>query len=63
MTTKNGIVKKTALQEYGNPGGRGIIAVTLDEGDELISVKRTSERTISSSGRDGALWRGSTKTK
>ncbi|HWR89453.1 MAG TPA: DNA gyrase subunit A, partial [Dissulfurispiraceae bacterium] len=42
MTTKNGIVKKTALQEYGNPRGRGIIAVTLDEGDELISVKRTS---------------------
>ncbi|MBF0328920.1 MAG: DNA gyrase subunit A [Nitrospirae bacterium] len=42
MFTKAGIVKKTALEEYGNPRSKGIIAVTLDEGDELIAVKRTS---------------------
>lgn len=42
MFTKNGIVKKTALQEYSNPRSKGIIAVSLDEGDELIAVKRTT---------------------
>lgn len=42
MFTKKGIVKKTALEEYNNPRSKGIIAVTLDEGDELIAVKRTS---------------------
>jgi DNA gyrase subunit A len=41
MFTKNGTVKKTALEEYSNPRGKGIIAVTLEEGDELISVRRT----------------------
>jgi DNA gyrase subunit A len=39
--TKNGTVKKTALEEYSNPRGKGIIAVTLEEGDELISVRKT----------------------
>ncbi len=42
MFTKAGIVKKTRLDEYDNPRSKGIIAVTLDEGDELISVNRTS---------------------
>ena len=41
MFTKNGTVKKTALEEYSNPRGKGIIAITLDEGDELIAVKKT----------------------
>lgn len=42
MFTKAGIVKKTKLNEYNNPRAKGIIAVTLDEGDELIAVKKTS---------------------
>jgi DNA gyrase subunit A len=42
MFTKAGIVKKTKLDEYDNPRSKGIIAVNLDEGDELISVNRTS---------------------
>jgi DNA gyrase subunit A len=42
MFTKAGIVKKTKLDEYSNPRSKGIIAVTLDDGDELISVNRTS---------------------
>jgi DNA gyrase subunit A len=42
MFTKKGIVKKTALKEYSNPRSKGIIAVSLDEGDELIAVKRTT---------------------
>ncbi|MCE5194194.1 MAG: DNA gyrase subunit A [Nitrospiraceae bacterium] len=41
MFTKNGTVKKTALEEYNNPRGKGIIAITLDKGDELIAVKKT----------------------
>jgi DNA gyrase subunit A len=39
--TKNGVVKKTLLEEYSNPRGKGIIAVTLEEGDELITVRKT----------------------
>lgn len=42
MFTKRGIVKKTALQEYSNPRSKGIIAINLDEGDELIAVKKTN---------------------
>jgi DNA gyrase subunit A len=42
MFTKNGTVKKTALTAYSNPRGKGIISITLDEGDELIAVRRTS---------------------
>jgi DNA gyrase subunit A len=42
MFTKNGTVKKTALKAYSNPRGKGIIAVTLEKNDELISVRRTS---------------------
>jgi len=41
MFTKDGTVKKTALEEYSNPRGKGIIAITLEEGDELIAVKKT----------------------
>ncbi len=41
MFTKKGIVKKTALEKYSNPRGKGIIAITLDEGDELIAVGKT----------------------
>jgi DNA gyrase subunit A len=42
MFTKRGIVKKTALEEYSNPRSKGIIAINLDEGDELIAVKKTN---------------------
>ncbi|SDG77783.1 DNA gyrase subunit A [Desulfosporosinus hippei] len=39
--TKKGIMKKTALQEYDSSRKDGLIALTLDEGDELIGVKLT----------------------
>lgn len=42
MFTKKGIVKKTLLEEYSNPRGKGVIAITLDEGDELIAVRKTN---------------------
>ena len=38
MATKFGIVKKTSLKAYGNPRQAGIIALNLDDGDELIRV-------------------------
>jgi len=38
MTTKNGVVKKTDLMSYGHPRTGGIIALTLDPEDELISA-------------------------
>ncbi len=42
MATKRGIIKKTELTAYGHPRQAGIIAITLDEGDELIRVGVTS---------------------
>jgi DNA gyrase subunit A len=42
MFTKDGTVKKTALTAYSNPRGKGIIAISLDDKDELIAVRRTS---------------------
>ncbi len=39
--TKNGTVKKTALQEYDTQRRDGLIALTLDENDELIGVRLT----------------------
>ena len=39
--TKRGTIKKTALEAYSNPRSGGIIAIHLDEGDELISAKLT----------------------
>ena len=41
MVTKRGIIKKSELKEFDNPMSRGIIAVGLDEGDELISARIT----------------------
>ncbi len=41
FATEKGTIKKTALSEYGNPRAGGIIAINLDEGDRLLSVKNT----------------------
>jgi len=42
MVTRHGVVKKTALDEYDTSRRDGIIALNLDEQDELIDVKLTS---------------------
>ncbi len=42
MFTKNGIVKKTLLEEFSNPREKGIIAISIADNDELISVKKTT---------------------
>lgn len=41
MATKNGLVKKTALDEYFSARRGGIIAINLKDGDELIDVRMT----------------------
>jgi DNA gyrase subunit A len=41
FATKRGVVKRTALSDYGTWRGGGIIAITLDEDDELIGVEST----------------------
>ncbi len=41
MVTKQGIIKRTELQAYRNVRKNGLIAITLNEGDELASVRLT----------------------
>ena len=41
MVTKQGVVKRTAIDEYRNIRRGGLNAVALDEGDQLISVGLT----------------------
>ena len=41
MVTKQGTIKKCELTEFDNPMSRGIIAIGLDEGDELIEAQLT----------------------
>ena len=41
MLTKYGVIKKTALGRYNSKIKGGLIAIKLDEGDELIDVKLT----------------------
>ncbi|AJC65549.1 DNA topoisomerase (ATP-hydrolyzing) subunit A [Dickeya zeae] len=41
MATASGTVKKTALTEFSRPRSAGIIAVNLNDGDELIGVDLT----------------------
>ena len=39
MVTRNGIMKKTALEEFSNVKKGGIIAINLHKDDELVDVK------------------------
>ena len=42
MATTNGTIKKTLAKEYDNIRTNGLIAIKLDDGDELRWVRRTS---------------------
>jgi len=42
MVTKKGQIKKTAMKEYANVRRNGLIAINLQEGDELLWVSPTS---------------------
>src|SRR5438874_2216365 len=41
MVTKRGVIKKTALSDFQNIRSNGIIAINIDEGDELLDVVLT----------------------
>ncbi len=41
MATRNGIVKKTPVTDYSNVRRKGLAAINLRDGDELIEVKMT----------------------
>ncbi|MDI6605100.1 MAG: DNA gyrase subunit A [Thermoanaerobacteraceae bacterium] len=41
MCTKSGIIKKTSIDEFSSIKKNGLIAINLDENDELINVKLT----------------------
>ncbi len=42
FSTKRGIVKKTLLEAYSRPRQNGVIAITLRDDDEVISVRMTN---------------------
>ncbi|MCK5504666.1 MAG: DNA gyrase subunit A [Thermodesulfovibrionia bacterium] len=42
MATKKGVVKKSSLKAYSNPRSKGIAAIKIDHGDELIGVRITN---------------------
>ncbi len=42
MSTRGGVIKKTSLTDYDTSRKGGIIAISLDEGDELINVEMTN---------------------
>lgn len=41
MATRNGLIKKSALDAYSRPRSNGIIAIKLVDGDELLEAKLT----------------------
>lgn len=41
MITKHGVIKRTLLTEYKNARRNGLIAINLDDGDELLYVLKT----------------------
>lgn len=42
MATTKGVVKKTPIDKYANIRTNGLISITLDDGDELRYIRRTS---------------------
>jgi len=46
FATRNGTVKKTPLKDFSNVMARGIIAIGIEEDDELIGVRITDGRQI-----------------
>jgi DNA gyrase subunit A len=46
LATRQGTVKKTKLAEFSNPRPSGIIAINLEQGDELIGARITDGRQL-----------------
>jgi DNA gyrase subunit A len=43
LCTKKGIIKKTRLSDFSRPRANGIIAITIEDGDQLLDVALTKE--------------------
>jgi len=46
FATRNGTVKKTELKDFSHVMSRGIIAINIDQGDELVAVRITDGQQI-----------------
>ncbi|MDW8058315.1 MAG: DNA gyrase subunit A [Bacteroidia bacterium] len=46
FVSRNGIIKKTPLREYSRPRSKGIIALSIKEGDELVTAALLDESTV-----------------
>lgn len=42
FVTKRGLVKKTSLRAYSRPRNNGVIAININEGDEVVDVRLTN---------------------
>lgn len=42
FVTKQGLVKKTSLRAYSRPRTNGVIAININEGDEVVDVRLTN---------------------
>ena len=42
LCTKQGIIKKTSLEEFSRPRQTGVNAITINEGDELLEARLTN---------------------
>lgn len=43
LATKQGVVKKTELSAFSSPRRKGVYAINIDEGDEVIAARLTKE--------------------
>lgn len=43
LATRHGVVKKTDLSAFSSPRKKGVYAINLDEGDEVIAARLTKE--------------------
>jgi DNA gyrase subunit A len=63
MVTKKGVIKKTPLELFSRPRKGGIIALNLNENDDLISVRKTDgERNLIIATKEGMAVRFSEKS-
>ncbi len=42
FATKKGLIKKTCLEAYSRPRANGVIAININEGDEVVDVRLTN---------------------
>ncbi len=43
MSTRKGVIKKSRLSDFSNPRRKGIWALEIDEGDELVAARRVND--------------------